>query len=634
VGKSGFGDGERVWTDADMRRSAIAVWDTGISDAPDLQPQVAAVFGVGNPQIDAHDTFGLAYQDDVRPADFRRADEALNPNNALKIRSVTAKNDPHSRLVAEDDLGSLAGLQHLPTGCDGHGTEVASVAAATAGNRQGIAGVGWNIPLIGLRPYAHYDGQRALKSSPTLRLDDAEHYKVRVTDATLVEQLAIVKALQLPVVNMSWGAQLFFEASSRKIHGVEVRPVVVSSPAVVEAMGRVFADGTTLGVAAAGQMRRYGFAGLRAALREGAPDAVQAPCGLRMLPTLGAQVEVGTTVRPFQVPGVDLQKLNLICVTSSSSTPLAVADGAGSGESAVDLTAPGNDVPVATRPTEGVTARLAPTATYRAANGTSFAAAMVSGAAALLRDLAPGADIGDITRALRAGARSNPSLVGQVRYGQLDVACSALWLSQHRQPKWRLRINVQELQQLHFTDHCFKRSAIAIREWEFPLASFDERAKRFDTANDLIASKLAEDPDPIIAPERKAAARREMLAVQKSLLDASGRKWPSEKFAFFPIGQLPFTRPTAPPERAIYDFGTESMSCPQSYQLMGVAMTWKTTPHPAAYMFATRGHGRTMGRITFNIGLVKPWWWRFLPDEMRVELKLQCENVPPALGGA
>jgi subtilisin family serine protease len=206
--------------------------------------------------------------------------------------------EPYNRIVAEDDLGSLAGFQHLPTGCDGHGTEVASVAAATAGNGEGIAGVGWNVPLIAIRPFAHYDIAKAEKRAPEFALTDARHRPVIVTDATLVQQLAIVKALHVPVVNMSWGTQLFGRGPRREIGGAEVQPVIVSRPAVVEAMGRVLADGTALGVAAAGQNRQYGSGAPRtASLREGARDAVQAPCGLRLLSGLGATTQVGTRLR-------------------------------------------------------------------------------------------------------------------------------------------------------------------------------------------------------------------------------------------------------------------------------------------------------------------------------------------------
>jgi hypothetical protein len=77
-GKSAFENGKFVWTDGDMRRSGIAVWDTGVSDAPDLQPQVAAVFGVGTqPQRPNEllsqrdrDYFSLPYRDGEPLEDF------------------------------------------------------------------------------------------------------------------------------------------------------------------------------------------------------------------------------------------------------------------------------------------------------------------------------------------------------------------------------------------------------------------------------------------------------------------------------------------------------------------------------------------------------------------------------------
>jgi hypothetical protein len=241
---------------------------------------------------------------------------------------------------------------------------------------------------------------------------------------------------------------------------------------------------------------------------------------------------------------------------------------------------------------------------------------MVSGAAALLREVAPGADISDIARALRAGARFVPSLLGKVRYGQLDVACSALWLSQHTHPKWRLDINVKELQQRHFTDHCFKRGLLEIQEWKFSADSFLLPAKRFNTTENLIENTFFPDP----SGEKRA------LATQQSLLEASGRTWPKNTFAVFPIGPLPFTRPTAPPARAIYQFGERAISCPNGFRLMGVAMRWKSS-HPTGYMF-TAGALRSVSAIRLYIALIKPWWHSHLPAQMKVELKLQCESVP------
>jgi len=82
------------------------------------------------------------------------------------------------------------------------------VAGGTAANGQGIAGVGWNVPLVGIRPLRpRDDGQtRTVAAAQTLARKSAS---VAVYDDTLIDQFAVANALKVPVVNMGFGAQLF-----------------------------------------------------------------------------------------------------------------------------------------------------------------------------------------------------------------------------------------------------------------------------------------------------------------------------------------------------------------------------------------------------------------------------------------
>ena len=221
-------------------------------------------------------------------------------------------------LIPLDDLGSLpynepSDLTH-PNGCDGHGTEVASVAAGTAGNGIGIAGVGWNVPVLGIRPVDPVVLDTPLTpeligSPGTLIAESRKARPVELSDASMIDAFGIVKALGAPVLNLSWGAQLFATGV-----GQDKRDLIVTSPAVVEALGRLLSSGKTLGVAAAGPGKYGAGVGARGALTaRGDSDAVQFPCGLRTLSALGPKVLAGTQdPRPF-ASGVSWTKLSLLC---------------------------------------------------------------------------------------------------------------------------------------------------------------------------------------------------------------------------------------------------------------------------------------------------------------------------------
>ena len=366
-----------------MHRAGIAIWDSGIANNPDLVSQVAAIVGVGKSQSETQPNthVTVAYGRGVDLKALR--DEFVTPADAPRS-GVSVSSDPRPTLFPLDDVTKDNGT---PTGCDGHGTEVASVAGATAADGQGIAGVGWSVPLVGIRPLRPWDdGQTrtVAEAQSHARLSASDV----VYDDTLIDQFAVAKALKVPVVNMSFGEEMFEKrdviAVDRNGKEHEITTVLAEHPAVIEALARGLADNRTLGVASAGR-GKYGTgpAGAGASLRLAAPDGVQEPCGLRLIERglttlLGyRQVKLGGggpkpqqvpagTLQPFAVTGVNPQHLNLICVATNRSTAPELDPNSGSGDAAVDLAAPATNIPVATRPG----GKQDPTTWYKRASGT------------------------------------------------------------------------------------------------------------------------------------------------------------------------------------------------------------------------------------------------------------------------
>ena len=131
-GASGVFDGKPAWRSADLARSGIAVLDSGLSNAPDLSRQVAALFSVGTSvnSDTPQELWRYVYADNPLRRDTEEA------TLKAELRHVSTVSQHPFALLPLDDLGSgtPGSALHLPTGCDGHGTEVASVAAATANN--------------------------------------------------------------------------------------------------------------------------------------------------------------------------------------------------------------------------------------------------------------------------------------------------------------------------------------------------------------------------------------------------------------------------------------------------------------------------------------------------------------------
>ena len=355
------------------------------------------------------------YRDDRERDDLKTVEDALSaPGRDIDFgfsdRALFALDDTN---ILQPDQKSNP---RLPTGCDGHGTAVASVAAAKAGNKEGVAGVAYDVPLIGLRAGEYWDRPGRNKQAKDDRIEDARATSVnwwssqaQFTAENVIHQLEIVKALQVPVLNMSYGQNLF------KAGGRAGAPPVVNQPALTEAWLRTLATGKTLGVAGAGnEAEQYG-SGSKVPPGTG-EHAPQAPCGINLIRVEGAVVPdpEGKKFEKFSAvafPGpsrdADWGDVNLLCVAASWQYGSRLAPFSGRGDAAVDLAAPGHEITMLARPVvrDGEAKEV-----YQVADGTSYAAPMVAGAAALLREAAPGAPIREIKRALRSGARGNPWL--------------------------------------------------------------------------------------------------------------------------------------------------------------------------------------------------------------------------------
>lgn len=642
------------WNSQDLERSGIAIWDSGIGNNPDVAGQVADIVSVGRPQGENDTQLSIAYQDDPLRFSDRQAlqrefaSEPLAPASGVKIED----RQPRKALFPLDDVTDD---NAPPTGCDGHGTEVASIAGGAANDRQGIAGVGWNVPLVGIRAFRPWDDGKPRSVADALQL--ASFRPVGVYDDTLIDQLAVAKALQLPVINMSFGEQLF---ARREVVAIdpndkkhELNTLLVTHPAVVEALARAFTGDTTLGVASAGG-GRYGSAlGVGASLDAGAADAAQAPCGLRLLQgrgtvLLGNRENVPTgppsaqrnlpsgVLRGFSVPGVNFSDLNLLCVTASLNTVPQLLPGSGSGDGAVDLTAPGNHIPAATRP--GGSAD--PNSWYRGVSGTSFAAAEVSGAGALLREAAPGASMRKIAQALRLGARPVYGLLNQVRYGQLDVTCSALWLIQHAKEKWDLKITKEGLGAP--ADLCFKPSiGTYTSEWTFNDSFFDPTEVFFNDPKSPILRRQETGADLVGTTLDSPQKRGWALALQNGRLLPENSNWPADQIAFFPIKKNGLSNPVAPPRRTLYNFddtaysnlGGMPVSCPVDTELVDFQLRVKSFV-PNGYVYASsdaRDHVPA-NTISLNVAMVKPFFSSLVPNTIRVAITARCQLLAPGGG--
>lgn len=347
------------WTQLDLRRYGIGIMDQGISNHPDVLPNVAAEFtaiNIGNAESRRETVIREIYTDNLKREDLPHVQAQLTRLAGLLRRTVApnAVQNAERELSPLDDLGGrgMWADPTTPTGCDGHGTSVASVAGAAINNRLGVAGVGHNPPLVGLRYGMPWDAPKA--TQPTGATQAKEQWDTWSKSAANsvdaeIAQLAVTEALGLPVLNMSFGAQMLRIAPDVK--GVE-HPVLID-PALAEAFGELFSTGDTLGVASAGNDKQYYGRGVNAANADpnGDPEIdrkpLNAPCGLPLIPVLRAweaadpRAEHPVAARPYSSLDINYRRLLLICVAGTTGNwQSPFWENTGRGSAAVQLAAP------------------------------------------------------------------------------------------------------------------------------------------------------------------------------------------------------------------------------------------------------------------------------------------------------
>ena len=605
------------WTELGLQRYGIGILDTGIADNPDVLGNVAAEFST----ISLATAIGSTVIRQIYSDNPQRGDRAL-----IRRHTSADVQNAERALFSLDDLQaanhSLFGRPLRPTGCDGHGTGVASVAGATIDNALGVAGVGYDPPLVGVRagmPFDTAGNPNANNANIDKALAEWGPWHERVfndVDAVL-NRIAVVKALRLPVLNLSFGTALFAVAKDREGN----KHPVLAQPTIAEAYADLLSTGDTLGVTAAGNDgERYG-SGFRAIGAElTGENGVAAPCGLPLIPVLHVwktpdpYASSSLTAGPYKPePPVNYRRLLLICVGASTGGFSKLWPRSGNGSAAVQLLAPGVNVTVASRPPAD------PAQAYSVESGTSLSAPMVSGAASLLRRAAPGAPMASIQQALLRGARPMPANLSAVGYGNLDVACSLSWLYGHRKPAWQVAdlpadaSGYQDLQ--NNTAGCFAPpSATSVGLSVFKENLFVQ-GRRYDTMQGFVNSL-----------QLSGAEGSNSQRWQEALTEGQATPWDNRIRAVFPIGSSGFTRPVKPPARPVYSFGRLTVGCPEAgYRITNLRTRFigKTTP-PQGWVVPTDA-APPFKQIQLAIAVVKPWYAFALPDTIKVEVDAICE---------
>ena len=220
----------------------------------------------------------------------------------------------------------------------GHGTKVAGVAAAVSNNGMGISGVSWDSKLL------------AVKTSTTPR-----RYQFSATTRTVYEYDVAVRAIMYAadvgakIINLSigWDGEYF-----SRVTGVEPEDVLALGRAVYYAKRR-----GSLVVAAAGNDNNDGL------------DYPSAFTPVMSVGAVASDPDTGLLERWF--------------VTSEGGGPLRMGIGSNYGDW-VDIAAPGKDIYSTFPGSICGAADMKPDGCYKYDSGTSFAAPMVSGAAALV----------------------------------------------------------------------------------------------------------------------------------------------------------------------------------------------------------------------------------------------------------
>ena len=627
------------WTREQIEQYGIGIMDTGISNSPDVAPELAAQFSVvGYNEGDSNNPVLVnkitqTYSDNPARDDFELVRQALGGEANARLISALRP------LFVLDDTNELtpkkwSPLEHgnfgapiLPRGCDGHGTEVASVAGARANNKTGTAGVAYDAPLVGLRVGEPWD-QRLVNYANNQNLKQALtawnswHQRAVETDSSLVNELAIVRALKLPIVNMSFGAPMLRQRPDAQGH----QHPVIADPSLAEAYARTLSTGTTLGVTAAGNDgQQFGRApsGQGADTTEGSKTTVTAPCGLPLIPKLGVWVQANpgaknsVAAHPYRPADVNWNRIQMICVGGTTYLQSQLWHNSGRGDAAVDLVAPGVGITVAARASA---ADPDSAGAYVNVDGTSFASPMVAGAASLLRRVAPDALMSQIRLALERGARRAEPLFGQVRYGHLDVACSLAWLGARNHQAETFLLRAKQIDPPGYeafeqaTQGCQRIPYWSTDRLSVPKAElFDARegGRSFLTMQALIDQlKLNSDPTS------------NSMRWQNSLLLGSGAEWNGGR-AVFQIGRL--FHPLAPPARQVFGMGFLALGCRPGYAITRLHVAFDNVIKPnRAWVLPTDSFAPTR-QIELAVGVAKPSYASFLGQSIKLSAEGRCE---------
>jgi len=636
--------GTTKWTSTQIRTDGVGVIDTGIAPHPDLNGQIAAEWSVVN-SAERDAAGALAQQTRIREvfSDDPGRDDLEPVRIAFKSEIDGGKTQLQATdrplFLLDDAFGfdtrsREQSVPPLPDGCTTHGTAVASLVSARGGNGVGTVGAGFDVPLIGIRQGMPWDRPGGPNASDQRLVHAREEWKqweggAAFSDAEQIDQYALVEALGLPVINMSYVFPLVAKLSDTK--GVE-HPVI-KEPAVVEALARVLSTGRTLGVGGAGNFQElYGsgnnLTGARLYDESAAIRGVEQPCGLPLIGKLHAWTaktifgsrEVAS--EPYD-PGVDWSKVELICIAGTSSSDSRLVNGSGGGDAGVQLAAPGQGLTIDTRP--AVSDPLGEHA-YRLGAGTSFAAPIVAGAAALLRVAAPGAPIDMIRRALEHGARMNFNLQNKVRYGSLDVACALRWLDARRRPDWKMLPLSEQADPNAYPGFIAATSACGGRRPEISESRLPvEKAKlygglAYGSLRAVIASADHDYTDP------DSVARR----WQELLIASSGAAFTGGGTAF-PIGRG-FGRPLSASQLAdtgpVYRAGGVTVGCPtEGYAITGLQVVLASVIRPPGWVFPTDSQKPTK-HIELMVAFAKPWYSGFVDSRLVVRVRAICQYFP------